>query len=355
MEKFWRPYSYFLLGLMLSLALLYFAKPLFMPLALAAMLALVFTPFCQWMEKAGVPSVVGAIVCGILFTGLVAGILLLVNWYLHRFMSDLPQVRQRLGDLADSLRSYLHDQWGIRIAGPSGIPSRLVPDAGKMTGSALGGIITVLIHFILTLVYMIMLLSMRNHVRTFFMKLAPADSRPQTRRILRKSILVAQEYLYGMMIIIACLWVMYSIGFSLVGVRYAIFFAILCGLLEIVPFVGNITGSTLTSLMALSQGGGGGMVAGVLVTYAIIQFIQFYIISPLVMRSQVNLNPLFTIACLVAGELLWGIPGMILAIPCLGMIKVVCDEVEYLRPFGHLFGRSVVRKPIRFRRGKGMS
>ncbi len=105
-----------------------------------------------------------------------------------------------------------------------------------------------------------------------------------------------------------------GIGFSLIGVKNAIFFAILCGLLEIVPFVGNLTGSTLTSLMALSQGGGWGMVTGVLCAYCVIQFIQFYIISPMVMRAQLNVNPLFTIFILIAGELMWGITGMILAI-----------------------------------------
>jgi predicted PurR-regulated permease PerM len=137
---------------------------------------------------------------------------------------------------------------------------------------------------------------------------------------------------------------MYTIGFSLVGVHHALFFAILCGLLEVVPFVGNITGSTLTSIMALSQGGGMPMVLGVVGTYALIQFIQFYIITPLVMREQVSIHPLFTIVILIAGELIWGIPGMILAIPVLGIFKIVCDHVEALYPFGYLIGHHRKRK-----------
>ncbi len=75
-------------------------------------------------------------------------------------------------------------------------------------------------------------------------------------------------------------------------------------------------------------------------TYGIIQFVQFYIVSPLVMRAQINLSPLFTIVVLIAGELLWGIPGMILAIPVLGIIKIICDEVEFLQAFGFLLGRA---------------
>jgi predicted PurR-regulated permease PerM len=198
----------------------------------------------------------------------------------------------------------------------------------------------VVIHLILIVVYMIMLLTMRGHVKAFFLRLVKPENEPKIRTVLTRSVKVAQEYIYGMMMIILFLWITYSIAFSVVGVRYAIFFAILCGTLEIIPFVGNITGSTLTCIMALSQGGGLHMVLGVLVSYAVIQFIQFYIISPLVMREQVNLSPLFTIVVLIAGDLLWGIPGMILAIPCLGILKIVCDEVEFMQAFGFLLGRT---------------
>ena len=86
------------------------------------------------------------------------------------------------------------------------------------------------------------------------------------------------------------------------------------------------------------------MALGVLGTYALIQFIQFYIITPLIMREQVNIHPIFTIVIIIAGELVWGIPGMILAIPALGIFKIVCDHVEALHPFGYLIGHHRKRK-----------
>jgi predicted PurR-regulated permease PerM len=139
---------------------------------------------------------------------------------------------------------------------------------------------------------------------------------------------------------------MYSIGFSIVGVRYAVFFAILCGLLEIVPFIGNLTGSLLAIMMVLIQGGGLGMVIGVVITYAAVQFLQTYILEPLVVGAEVNLNPLFTIIILVAGELIWGIPGMILAIPLLGIVKIICDHIPALKPYGYLIGGHRKKKSV---------
>lgn len=111
---------------------------------------------------------------------------------------------------------------------------------------------------------------------------------------------------------------------------------LLCGLLEIVPFIGNLTGTALTLIMALSQGGGANMAIGILITYGCVQFIQTYILEPLVVGAQVKINPLFTIIAIVIGELIWGIPGMILAIPLLGIAKIIFDNVDSLKPYGFL-------------------
>jgi predicted PurR-regulated permease PerM len=128
-------------------------------------------------------------------------------------------------------------------------------------------------------------------------------------------------------------------------VENAIFFAILCGLLEIVPFVGNLVGVSFTLLMSLAQGGSSGMFIGILITYAIVQFVQTYLLEPLVVGREISINPVFTIVGLVGGELLWGIPGMILALPLLGIFKIVCDHVEPLKPYGFLIGDNKKQEP----------
>src|SRR5688500_20374019 len=96
-----------------------------------------------------------------------------------------------------------------------------------------------------------------------------------------------------MMIVV--LWIMYGIGFSVAGVKNELFFAILCGLLEIVPFVGNITGTALTIIASMATGGGSNVIIGILIVYGLVQFIQTYILEPLVVGEEISINPLFTI------------------------------------------------------------
>jgi predicted PurR-regulated permease PerM len=340
MNRFWVYYCAVLLAILLTAILLYIGRLVFMPLALAGMLALVFMRLCSWLERRGIARLLTALFCGLFFTGLVAGLVVLVNWYVHRFASD-DSLQQRIGDVIGQARGFLRDQWGVNVRGSKGMSALISSaDAGKMTTTVLASIIAVVMHMILTVVYMIMLLTMRGHIKEFFLRLVKKENEPKTRTILARSVKVAQDYILGMIIIILYLWTLYSIAFSVIGVRYAVFFAMLCGVLEIIPFVGSITGTTLTCIMALSQGGGMHMVVWVLVSYAAIQASQFYIFAPLVMREQVNLSPLFTILVLIAGDLLWGIPGMIVAIPCLAILKIVCDEVEFLQSFGFLLGRT---------------
>jgi predicted PurR-regulated permease PerM len=73
-------------------------------------------------------------------------------------------------------------------------------------------------------------------------------------------------------------------------------------------------------------------------TYGIIQFIQGWVLEPLILGRQVKINPLFTILALVFGEIIWGIPGVILAIPITAMLKIVCDHIDALKPYGFLIG-----------------
>jgi predicted PurR-regulated permease PerM len=258
--------------------------------------------------------------------------------------AGFSDIHQHFADYIHGFRKYLHDRFGMdTLKKDSPLPIPVQPDSdgiSRIAASLMGALISIGINLLLILVYMIMLLCLRHDIRSFILRTSTLESTGKTEIVIVQSAKVVQQYLWGLSIVIICLWVMYSIGFTVVGIHNAIFFAILCGILEIIPFVGNITGSTLTCLMALSQGGGFNMVLGVLITYLLIQAIQFYVISPLVMQTQVSIHPLFTIVVLFAGDLIWGISGMILAIPVLGIVKIVCDHIDDLQPLGRLLGRN---------------
>ena len=86
-----------------------------------------------------------------------------------------------------------------------------------------------LVNVVLILVYIFLLMYFRNHLMTFIKRAVPATQRGNVADLVRCAGEVSQQYLIGLSQMIITLWIMYSIGFSIAGVKYAIFFAILCG------------------------------------------------------------------------------------------------------------------------------
>lgn len=327
-----------LLLLFLIFAGLYFAKPFLVPLAIGGILATLFLPFCRWMEKNKVPKAIAAFICLLTLVLAAAAILSLAGWQVNALMEDLELVKQKVFEILNSVENYIFTKSGI----PAEKQSQLLKEQGSSFIGSLqtvaGSLISVFTNAVLVLAYVFLLLYYRGHIRLFLLKLAPPGMREEAEQVVKGAAHVSQQYMVGLSKMIACLWIMYSIGFGIAGVKNFLFFAILCGLLEIVPFLGNLTGSTLTLLVSAVQGASPGQLGAIALTYGAVQFIQGWVLEPVILGPQVKINPLFTIVALVAGELVWGIPGILLAIPLTAILKIVCDHIEPLKPYGFLIG-----------------
>ena len=321
---------------------LYFARQFLIPIAISALLAMLLVPLSRWIENKSIPRTLASLLCLLFLLSILGGIIYLVSWQASGISENLYQLSNRIEKIIEDIRQFIVENIGITTETQMQWMNRQ-PTSGSgaigIAGSLLSSLMSIMVKCILVLVYVFLFLSSRSHIKKFILMLVPATDVRETEKIISDAGKVSQKYLSGLGMMIAILWLMYGIGFSIVGVKSAIFFAVLCGLLEIIPFIGNLTGTSLTVLMVISQGGSNGMVLGVFITYMMIQFIQTYILEPLVVGSEVNINPLFTILVLVLMEILWGIPGMIMAIPILGIVKIICDHIEPLKPFGYLIGK----------------
>jgi predicted PurR-regulated permease PerM len=72
--------------------------------------------------------------------------------------------------------------------------------------------------------------------------------------------------------------------------------------------------------------------------YYIIQLIDNHYIVPYIVASKIKINALFSVIVVLAGNALWGIPGMFLSMPIIAIIKLICDHIEPLKPWGFLLG-----------------
>jgi predicted PurR-regulated permease PerM len=330
-----------LLFCILFIVVLYYGRAFLVPLVFAGILSMLLLPVAEWLEKRHFPRALAVLCSDLLVVAVVAGIIGLISWQINDLMKDASELEANIMQKVTQLKQFIATSLGVSPQEQQQMLKKQ-QSASSSLGQNITGIFTllsgILTDFLLMLIYIFLFLYYRNHFYSFALKLVATEKQAQAKDTIEQIEKTSRNYFRGLIMMIGCLWVMYGIGFSIVGAKNAIFFAILCGILEMVPFVGNLAGTALTILTNVAQGSDSGVLVGILVTYAVVQFLQSYILEPLVVGDKVSINPLFTIGGIVAGELIWGIPGMIMAIPLLGMTKIVCDHIEVLKPYGYLIG-----------------
>ncbi len=315
------------------------AQGFLVPITFAALIAMLFVPISAWFEKKRLGKVLSALLCVLLFMGVGSGIVALLSWQVAGIAEDADNIASQLSKIPAGIQGFIQKTVGLTVEQQQqmlkeqNFSTKL---GGKIAGFA-NSAASMLGLSLLVLVYIFMFIYYRGHLENFVLKLVSDENREKSKKIMHSSGRVAQQYISGMGMMIGILWIMYGVGFSIIGIRHALFFAVLCGLLEMMPYVGNLIGNILTALMAYTQGGSN-MALWVLAVYGVVQFTQSYLLEPLVVGARVSINPLCTIVVVILGEMIWGIPGMVLAIPLLGIVKIICDNVSWLRPFGFLIG-----------------
>ncbi len=325
-----------ILLLFLIVSGLHYAKVFFMPLCFGAILATLFLPFCKWLQKKKIPKLLAVYLCLLSLLLIVAGFIILLSWQIKALVNDVALIKQKVGEMGTYIQEYIFNKFGISSIKLIEILKSEQPSITTIMQMIAGSVAYIFTNFLLVLAYIAFLLYYRSHLKNFIIQLTSPFEQNKIEQILDKSAQVSHQYLVGLSKMIVCLWIMYSIGFGILGVKNFLFFAILCGILEIIPFVGNITGTSLTVIVVALHGASPYMLAGIIVTYGIVQFIQGWFLEPLILGAQVKINPLFAIIALILGQLIWGIPGIILAIPLTAIFKIICDHIEPLKPYGFL-------------------
>jgi predicted PurR-regulated permease PerM len=195
----------------------------------------------------------------------------------------------------------------------------------------------VMIFFLLP-VYIFMILYYKNLLLEFLRKLFRLEHRMVLDQILKDSKRLIETYLIGLvfeMIIVAFL---NCAGLLILGIEYAIVLGIIGAFLNLIPYLGGILAIALPMIIAFITKDS--LVYPVLVfcIYMVIQFIDNHLIIPKIVASRVKINALVSVIAVLVGGAIWGVTGMFLSIPLIAIIKVICDNVEQLKPWGFLLG-----------------
>src|SRR5690606_16822040 len=149
---------------------------------------------------------------------------------------------------------------------------------------------------------------------------------------------VVQNYLVGLITVMGIVAVLNTIGLIVMGISYAWFFGILAALLMLIPYIGIAIGSILPALFAIATKDSAWYAIGVIIWFQVVQFLEANLITPNIVGSKVSINPLMSIVGLLLGGMLFGLAGLILALPLIAITKVILDSIPSLSHFGFLIG-----------------
>jgi predicted PurR-regulated permease PerM len=152
---------------------------------------------------------------------------------------------------------------------------------------------------------------------------------------------VIQSYLVGMVIVTGIVSLMSGVFFYFIGIKYFVLFAVMIAVMNLIPYIGVVISSFLVVFYVLLTTDS--LFYPILTLFALwlIQLIENNLITPVIVGSKVKVNTLVVILAILLGGSLWGVSGMILFIPLVGVLKITFDRIPSLAPYGYLLGDSI--------------
>lgn len=333
----------------LSLLFLYFiflglskAKSFLAPLTVAIILALLVLPLSRKMERTFINRTAASIINTFILFLISIGFFALLSMQVKNLVNDWPAIMETMSPKIENIKSFVIDHTPITekdFKDSSGESSLIGLPSGKKAAGFLNSITGFLGTYILTFIYVFFILNYRKHFKKFLLQLFPDERQDKIHKVISNSANVTKEYLIGKLILITFLSVFYSIGLGISGVNNFILVSVLAAVFSIIPYVGNIIGLSMALIFGYLTSGNPVVLIGIGLTFFIGQFVESYIMNPYIVGDKVDLHPFAVILVVIIGNLVWGIVGMIVAIPVLAIVNVVFINVKPLQAFGFLLSK----------------
>lgn len=309
-----------------------YAKPILMPLVVAAVLSVILLPIVKTLERWKFPRLLAI---SLILTVLVL-LIPLIGYLLFQqsaaIAEDLPELSTRFSAWYQHLVSYLDQTWGIDTTQQaayiqSGI-DRLLSGSGSFIQSTIDATTSLLGYIALIPIYMFLMLLNRERFTGFLLHLNHTSKEENVVQVIDQVQAVLQNYVAGLALVIGIMAVLNVSGLLLLGIPYAVFFGLIAAFMTIIPYVGVLIGAIPPILVALLMTDSLFYPIGVIILFVMVQSLEGNVITPKIVGDKVSINPLAAMVALVIGGFVWGAIGMILSIPLTGVLKVILKSMK---------------------------
>jgi predicted PurR-regulated permease PerM len=334
-------------AILLMISLLYlvltYARSIVVPISLAMLLSILLNPIGNFLEtKLHFNRILANFIILILVFSFIAGLIYLLSSQIISFVNHVPELQSQVDKKMMYIQGFIHDKSGMeperQIEWLKEHLTTSLANSGSFIETTLLSTTGIILTFGIVQFYIFFFLYYRDKFKKFIFRIIPHESHGRTSTIISETRSVIQSYITGVFTVVIILSVLVSGGLMSLGIPFAIFLGVTTALLNIIPYIGIFISALFAVTIAFLTKDSLWYVAGTMGLYLFTHLLESNILTPNIVGHRVSVNPLATFLALLIGSEVWGIMGMILFIPFVGILKVFLDNTPSLRPYGFLLG-----------------
>lgn len=323
------------------------ARDLFLPLALAFLFSLLLKPIVRALKRVHVPEFVGAALVLVTLLGMLGGAATILadpaaDWIarapatLGRIQGKLNALRRpvdQIGKTADQVEKSVGGD--VRAAPAPEVREpwfKRAAYAGTMAFVSGAVIVIVLVYFLLA--------SGDMFLRKLVRLLPRSSDKARAVEISREIESQVSSYLATVTLINIGVGLAVGTGVWLLGMPNPALWGVLAGLLTYVPYLGAIVGISVLAVASLLNFDHVGRALAVPGVYVLVSFFEGNFVTPAIVGKRLALNPVAVFIGLIVWSYLWGVPGLLLAVPILATLRIICDHIDGLHFVAEFLGPS---------------
>jgi predicted PurR-regulated permease PerM len=330
-----------LLGLVLFVYSIATLRVVLVPLSFGLMLAILLNPVVNRLQKWKLPRVLAISIALLMSIVFLVAIGYFLSTQIARFSDQLPVLKKKFLELFQKLQHELSERFNLNTSKQNEMikeaGAEIKPNVGETLGTVAGSLETLL----LIPLYSFLFLYYKTLILNFLYEVFAEENSKEVGVVLTQTKGAIQRYMFGLLLEALIVATLNSAALMILGVEYAILLGVLGAILNVLPFIGGIVAVILPLIIATITKDGFGTQIGIIIAYLVIQFIDNHFLVPYIVSSKVKINALVSIIIVLLGGAVWGIPGMFLSIPFIGVLKIIFDRVPELKPWGKLLGDEV--------------
>lgn len=303
------------------------------PFFIGFVLAWLMNPLVVRMEKRKIPRPVGTIIVYSVFLliilVLIRFLIPIIYEQLQVLIGNLPGIFNELENFINNLFARFGDVQGIDlqeikesiINTVMGYINGFMTSAPTFIMNFAGGFFSSMVTICFGLVIGIYMLIDFDAINGHLLQLLPKKNRFEASLLITNISTEVRKSVNGTLLVASMVFVCDSIGFWIAGLQAPLLFGLLCGITDLIPYVGPYIGGAVAVVIGFAQSPLIGFLT--IIVAVIVQLIENNILQPIVMSKTMKLHPVTIIVGLLIFEHFFGIIGMILATPCIALGKVV--------------------------------